>query len=266
MLQLRPQSQPPKVINLFAHEKFYMTRSNESDVLELSPKDQLQADAREIVKYWVNLGLRTPRDYRAVEVYLDAKKQLKSIMLGNHPHVPKFHKGQILRSISHFNCAATDARYRPVKKYLLKKLSINEFIWEPYNRKSQLAIHIDPPQTLEHEVDSKLTKEIYKQFSIAKWGQSGDDDNIPTIQLPTFVRVSNRLIKYLKEVDSKLQPLMGNMSSKNPKRAAYALIQANNVGRENFVPMWLANDISINNLDRWLKNQGYFKITRKTEV
>jgi hypothetical protein len=247
-----------------------MSLHRESEVMEVSPKDQLQFDAAEIFKYWVNQDLRTPREYRKVFVFTEVSKQLVSIMKGTHSKVRKMHKGEILRSIKHFVEAVTNPEFRPAveKKKMLKQLSILDFIYKDFNHKgpkSHLEFYIDPPKTLEHEVDPKLTKEIYKQFCIEKWGQSGDNDDIPTMHLPTFVRISNRLIKYLKEVDSKLQPLMGNMSSKNPKRAAYALIQANNVGRENFYPMWLANDISINNLDRWLKNQGYFKITRKTE-
>jgi len=247
-----------------------MSLHRESEVMDVSPKDRLQFDAIEITNYWVALGLRTPHKYREVIVFTDAKSQFISIMKGTHSKVRKLHKGEILRSIKHFEEAATNPQFRPAtnKKHLLKRLSILDFIYKDFNHngpKSHLEFYLDPPKTLEHEVDSKLTKEIYKQFCIAKWGQSGDDDSIPTIHLPDFVRASNRLMKYLKEVDTKLQPMMGNMSSKNPKRAAYALIQANNVGRANFYPMWLSNDFSINNMDRWLKNQGYFKITRRTE-
>lgn len=256
MLLTRPQSQPPKVINLFAHEKFYMTRSHESDVLDLSPKEKLHTDIDEIVKYWVHLGMRTPREYRAVEVYTSAKKQLKSIILGNHPNIPKLHKGQILCSMLHFKCAATDPKFRPVKKYLLKKLSINEFIWEAYTHKSQLVTYLDPPQTLEHEVNPQLTKEIIRQYNMTKWGHNSMDISVG--ELPTFVRVSNRLVKYLKEVESNLQPLMG-LSLKRPNLAVEGLMRSNNVTRSDFLPIWLANDISIAKLDSWLKTQGFFK-------
>jgi hypothetical protein len=84
--------------------------------------------------------LRTPRDYRTPKVYGEAKKQLRAILTGKHPHVPRLNKTQMICSIANFKCAATDPRFRPVKKQLLKKLSINEFIWEPYTNKSQLLI------------------------------------------------------------------------------------------------------------------------------
>jgi hypothetical protein len=261
MLLTRPETQPPKVINLFAHEKYYMSRNHESDPIELSPKEQNKADLEEIIRFWVHKGLRTPREYRAVEVYLEAKTQFKSIILGRHPHVPKLFKDQIIRSIINFHLAATDPKFRPAKKYLLKKLSIVEFIWDSWNKQSQLSIHLEPPKTIELEINSNLTKEIIKQYNAIKWGFTNINDlSIVTAEMPAFVRASNRLMKYLKEVEPNLQPLM-DLSVKYPHRAAYGLAQANNIDRENFTPFWLASDISIANLDRWLKNQGYFKQT-----
>jgi hypothetical protein len=65
-------------------------------------------------------------------------------------------------------------------------------------------------------------------------------------------------MKYLRLVEPQLQPLMG-LNSKRPSLAVEGLIKSNNVDRNEFVPAWLHNDYSIANLDRWLKNQGFFK-------
>jgi hypothetical protein len=239
-----------------------MTRNNESDVIELSPQEQIACDIDETIKFWVHSGLRTPRDYRTPKVYGEAKKQLRAILTGKHPHVPRLNKTQIVCSIANFKCAATDPRFRPVKKQLLKKLSINEFIWEPYTKKSHLLIYTEPPKTIEAHIDPKLTMELYRQYCLTKWGKTDDTTDVPVTLLSIFVRISNRLIKYLREVEDRLQPLMG-VSSKTPTRAAYGLMQSNLVDRPDFNPLWLANDISIGNLERWLKNQGFFKHSTK---
>ena len=254
-----PQSQP-KVVNLFANEKFVMSLHRESEVMDVSPKDQLQFDANEIVNYWVALGLRTPHKYREVIVFTDARKQFVSIMKGTHSKVQKLHKGEILRSMAHFKEASTNPEFRPAqeKKHLLKRLSVLDFIYKDYNHngpKSHLEMYLNPPVPLIKEINQALTKEIIRAYNRTKYGFVGD---VSVTELPCFVKASNNLMKYLRLVEPQLQPYMG-LNSKRPSLAVEGLIKSNDVDRNEFVPAWLHNDYSIANLDRWLKSQGYFK-------
>jgi hypothetical protein len=228
--------------------------------MEVSPKDQLQFDANEITNYWVASSLRTPHKYREVIVFTDVKKQFVSIMKGTHSKVQKLHKGEILRSITHFKEASVNPDFRPAqeKKHLLKRLSILEFIYKDFNHKgpkSHLEFYLNPPVPLIKEINPALTKEIIRRYNHTKYGFVGD---VSVAELPMFVKASNRLMKYLREVDSQLQPYM-NLSSKRPGLAAEYLMKSNNVDRREFVPAWLYNDYSFANLDRWLKSQGFFK-------
>jgi hypothetical protein len=254
---LRIESRKPqKVLSLFAHPQFNSTIEPEEDPILLPDKRTLvEMRAARIVEYWFRKGLQRPRAYRLSHVTEEAIRQFSEIMSEQ-----KLNYEKIIHAINNFHLAATNPEFKPLNKKPLLSTGILRFIENQYTGYSPLmeyaAMHLPP--TLLKERDPQATKKLKRYFAQNKWG--GNENDVDLIHHAAFVRATNRVLEHLEKNQHRIHPHMG-LSLKNPDLALEGLIKsAQKSGNwNNFKPKWLANNISIENLDLWLCNQNVFR-------
>ena len=253
-----------KMLMLFDHPRFSTTISLDSEIIKVPPKTLPQLNAQRIISYWYELGLRKPRSHNLKAAEDDATSNLIAVMKGKHPFVvtnppnKQFTLAEIYESIKNFKIARDDPHYQPLTKTLLKRVSLSQFVYDKWMRKSLLVKYLDPPPSIVKEKNPQLTKCLMNAYAHAKWGSTAKD--VEQEHHFSFIKASNRLMKYLEEHQKEFNYLLG-LSLNNPKPAADGLIAcAKNSGNFNsFDPAWLSNQHSIQKLDSWLRSQSFLR-------
>ena len=261
MQLLREQQTPPaKILSLFNHPNFESKiEPEESPIIHLTPTKLVELHATRIIKHWFSLPLPKVRPDRFDTVCENVVGDLVGIMKGDHPKIrTKLSFEQIIKCVNNFNIARNDENYWPLDKTKLKKIGLERFMYNKHQNTSYLTIYLDPPKTLTKDINPQLTKLLMNGFAKAQWGSTAKD--IEHEHRFWFILASNRLVKYLEEHQNEFQPMMG-LSPQRPEKAAEALITvaAKSGNWNTFKPKWLSNQYSINNLDLWLRSNGFFK-------
>ena len=261
MQLLREQQTPPaKILSLFNHPNFESKiEPEESPIIHLTPTKLVELHATRIIKHWFSLPLPKVRPDRFDTVCENVVGDLVGIMKGDHPKIrTKLNFEQIIKCINHFNLARNDENYYPVDKSKIEKIGLERFVYNKHQNTSYLTIYLDPPKTLTKDINPQLTKLLMNGFAKAQWGSTAKD--IEHEHRFWFILASNRLVKYLEEHQNEFQPMMG-LSPQRPEKVAKALITvaAKSGNWNTFKPKWLSNQYSINNLDLWLRSNGFFK-------
>lgn len=234
--------------------------------------ESLTSLTREIMLFWISMGLRSPKDEKAEKRAISKlERALRGTLLASQPGYEnlkdrKFTKEEIIQAIKNFHLAATDPKYRPgvmATKQKMLKMDINTWLLNEFVKKhgvatSSFLTNLEPPklvsspkilpvtEDLHPEVTEVLKREFCKVVSqteqpLAPWDVR-DENN--------FRKTANFLYDFYEQNKHRISDIFKSRESGTPKGLAKMLVrcvmQSSDSERFQVTTGWLCSSKTLN--------------------